>query len=174
MNNASGKFPNVLGYMTEAERLALQRCVIESSGVSGDALEIGSLNGLSALLILSVLQSDKKLYCVEIGDTSNLNSNVAGSPFAGQLRVINSDVKDLKPEEIPTLSFAFVDHDHSYENTVAAFNLIWPKLSAGGIIAFHDYGHPNYEGGTSAINMLAIRHSLREYLRETSLIVFVK
>ena len=178
MNNSSGKFKDVIGYMTEAERIALQRCVLETTMLDGDALEIGSLNGLSALLILSVLRSDKTLICIEQGQCETLFHNLVKYEHAGQVAIKNEDFNkvELKPET--KISFAFIDHDHSYVNNMAAFNKLLGYVLKGGIIALHDNGNPIFEGGTKAIEdikELAEKYqTFLEYMRADSFIAFQK
>lgn len=154
MNNTSGKFTKVEGYISEDERIALQRCVLETSHVTGDALEVGSLCGLSALLILSVLQSGKTLLCIEQNPVEILSENLIKYGYGENAAIINEDFKTAAIRNDAKFSFVFIDHDHTYENNVAAFNKFWPLLSPGGIFAFHDYGHPQYEQGTKAIDDL--------------------
>jgi hypothetical protein len=49
---------------------------------------------------------------------------------------------DSTQVELPTerLAFAFVDGDHSPEGVRSDFELVWARLSPGGLAAFHDYG----------------------------------
>lgn len=174
MNNTSGKFPSVLGYISEPERISLQRCVLDTSHIPGDALEVGSLNGLSALLILSVLESSKTLICVEKGETTSLGKNLWQYELLRQSKLLQADFKELTLPDEMNLSFCFIDHDHTYENTIAAFNKFWPCLSPGGIMSFHDYGHPDYSGGSKAIGELMEQHSLRHADAGGSFIAFKK
>lgn len=176
--NSSGKYLDVIGYLTENERIALQRCVLETSRVTGDALEIGSLNGLSALIIWSVLALDKKLLCIEKGQVETLNANLLKHAIHHVTRtegwaVFNDDFKNVDLGHWP-LSFVFIDHDHTFENTRAAFDQFWGSLSVGGIMAFHDYSHPDFEDGTRAINAIMKGRGMEPYLQADSLIAFKK
>jgi predicted O-methyltransferase YrrM len=163
MNNNSGQFPSVVGYISQPERIALQRCVLDTAHIPGDALEIGSLNGLSALLILSVLDSSKNLICIEKGQTETLSKNLFESGLSDNFVIINNDFNIVELSGDAKLSFVFIDHDHTYENTIAAFNRFWPLLSSGGIIAFHDYGHPEFPGGSKAIQELMNNFPLKHW-----------
>lgn len=171
--NKSGKFHNVFGYIEESERIALQKCVLETSEVLGHAMEIGSLNGLSALLILSVLKSDKELICLEKNSVEALTFNLDKFGFRGNRIIIN---KDFKEEIIldPWLSFVFIDHSHTHQDNIDAFEKFWPRVSAGGILSFHDYNDPNWEDGTRAINELIVKYSLTTYIMGGSFISFRK
>lgn len=41
-------------------------------------------------------------------------------------------------DDIGKIDFAFIDGDHSYDGVLNDFNVIYPNLSEGGIIVFHD------------------------------------
>jgi hypothetical protein len=55
------------------------------------------------------------------------------------LRVV---VGDSTSVELPTerLAFAFVDGSHVPDDVRSDFELVWTRLTSGGIAAFHDYG----------------------------------
>lgn len=170
--NLSGKFPNVLGHISENERMALQRLVLETSAVDGDALEIGSLNGLSALIILSALASSKKLICVEIGQIETLKANLISHGVSKQWMIINEDFKKVCGTW--KFSFIFVDHDHTFDNNRAAFDQFWGNLQVGGIMVYHDFNHPDFQDGTRAINAIMKGRGMEPYLQADSLIAFKK
>lgn len=172
--NSSGKFPSVFGYLAEVERIALQRCVLETADVPGDAMEIGSLNGLSAALILSVIESHKTLVCVEKGETETLSFNLTKFQLGERAAIVNQDFNELPPVAIQSLSFVFVDHSHTYEDNLAAFNRFWPHLSSEGLFAFHDYQDPNWKEGTAAIDELIRQFKLVTHIRGGSFIAFKK
>lgn len=52
--------------------------------------------------------------------------------------------KMAKFVEDGTLSLVYIDADHTYQGCKADINIWWPKLRSGGIMAFHDYGNPDY------------------------------
>ncbi len=58
----------------------------------------------------------------------------------GQIKVIR-DVSTvaLGGFEDESISFAYVDGDHSYEGVKADIDKLFPKMSVGGVIAFDDY-----------------------------------
>lgn len=159
--NTSGKFPTVFGYIAEVERIALQRCVLNTANIPGDAMEIGSLNGLSALLILSVLESHKTLMCVEKGEVETLSFNLTKFQLGERVAIINQEFAAIPLVAIKELSFVFIDHSHTYDDNIAAFEKFWPRISPGGMLAFHDYKDPNWADGTRAIDDLIAKHKLR-------------
>lgn len=170
--NTSGKFPTVFGYIAESERIALQRCVINVSEVPGDSIEIGSLNGLSALLTLSVLESHKMMLCVEKGQVETLTSNLEMFGFKPRVVILNTDFRDVSTNW--KFSFVFIDHSHTHADNIAAFDKFWPLVSSGGILSFHDYQDPNWADGTRAIDELIAFHKLIMCDRGGSFIAFKK
>ena len=149
--------------MAEVERIALQRCVLKTSHIPGDCVEIGSLNGLSALLTLSVMGSDKTLYCVEYNQVDSLRGAIQMFQFmvgAHNVEIINKDFHNVCFDG-SKFSFALIDHSHSYDDNIMAFEKLWPKVSSGGILAFHDYGDLNWVGGTRAIDELIAKYDLK-------------
>jgi len=178
--NTSGKFPEVVGYISEQERIALQLCVLEVTNILGDAIEVGSLNGLSALLTLSVLPSWKTLICVECGQVETLKENLDkyGLCEGHKVGVLNQDFKEIpKLKTNPQFCWCFIDHDHTYENTMAAFDKFWPMITEGGIMAFHDYGHVDFQGGTRALNEImeaSTKHGIEVESKAGGFIAFRK
>lgn len=172
--NTSGKFPSVFGYIAEAERIALQRCVLNTSNVPGDAMEIGSLNGLSALLILSVLESRKHLICVEKGQIETLSDNLSKFGLSTNAFLAREDFHTFFVPQNISLSFVFIDHSHTYDDNIAAFEKFWPLISPGGMLSFHDYQDPNWVDGTRAIDDLIAKYGLTPHITGGSFISFKK
>ncbi len=56
----------------------------------------------------------------------------------------------------PPPGLVFVDSSHACEETLAAFRAWRPAVVRGGVIAFHDYGHPDYPGVAEAIAELGL------------------
>lgn len=54
------------------------------------------------------------------------------------------------------VEFLFVDSSHDRAETVATFQAWEPHLAPGGVVVFHDYGHPEYPGVAEAIAELGL------------------
>lgn len=176
IQNTSGKFHTVKGFVSESERIALQHCVLTTATIPGDCVEVGSLNGLSALLTMTVMGSGKTLYCVELNQVDSLRGVVAMWQFmvgAHNVQIINQDFRNV-PFEDTHFSFVFIDHSHGYKDNIDAFEKFWPKVSPGGILSFHDYQDPNWQEGTRAIDWLIEKYRLGVPLRGGSFIAFKK
>lgn len=54
-------------------------------------------------------------------------------------------------EDPPEADFLFVDSSHEREETANTFRNWQPHLAPGAVVAFHDYGHPDFPGVAEAI-----------------------
>lgn len=54
------------------------------------------------------------------------------------------------------VDFLFIDSSHDRAETVATFRAWEPHLAPGAVVAFHDYGHPDYPGVAEAIEELGL------------------
>jgi predicted O-methyltransferase YrrM len=54
------------------------------------------------------------------------------------------------------VDFLFIDSSHDRAETVATFRAWEPHLAPGAVVAFHDYGHPDYPGVAEAIVELGL------------------
>lgn len=142
-------------HCAELERLADLAC-------GRDVLEVGSFRGLSAW---GMAASARSLVCV---DTFSANS--AGQDQQATLttlddfrrsvaRYSNVDVyvgtseaaADSWPGE-REYDLVFLDAMHTYPDVKADSLRWWPRLRAGGVFAFHDYGHGDFPGVLQAVD----------------------
>ena len=65
------------------------------------------------------------------------------------IRKFSKDAVDIIPATIDSI---YIDADHSYAGVWNDLCTWFPKVRVGGIIAGHDYGHPNFPGVKQAIN----------------------
>ena len=75
------------------------------------------------------------------------------------LRNISVIAADSKTVQLPVdrICFAFVDGNHSPDYVRSDFSLVWPRLSPGGVAAFHDYGF-DLPQVTSTLDELCAHH----------------
>jgi predicted O-methyltransferase YrrM len=64
------------------------------------------------------------------------------------------DVRGPRPGEAAEL--LFIDSSHDRESVLAAFRAWHAALMPGSVVAFHDYGHPEYPGVHDAILELGL------------------
>ena len=51
-----------------------------------------------------------------------------------------------------SLDFVFLDSCHEFDHVLAEIDAWHPKVKPGGILAGHDYGHPDYPGVKKAVS----------------------
>lgn len=110
------------GWMTRAEADLLWRYC------RAPWCEIGSYKGRSAV----VLSARGRGYCVDIGEPW----------YQGRLPInvefVKGDCLDVADQVPAPLSFLYLDADHEYDATMAAFHAYEDKVVDGGYIALHD------------------------------------
>jgi predicted O-methyltransferase YrrM len=55
----------------------------------------------------------------------------------------------------------FIDSTHEREPTLAEFRAWRPRLAPGAVVAFHDYGHPDFPGVEEAVRELGLEGERR-------------
>jgi hypothetical protein len=61
-------------------------------------------------------------------------------------------------EPVPML---FIDSTHEREPTLEEFAAWRPRLAPGAVVAFHDYGHPEFPGVEEAVRELGLEGERR-------------
>ena len=70
----------------------------------------------------------------------------------------------LGPAVPPPVDAVFIDSSHEREETMATFRTFESVLSAGGVVAFHDYDDDDYPGVTEAVRELGLDGDARGHL----------
>ena len=117
--------------------------------VNARAVEIGSYLGASTCYIVAGLaECGGHLFCVDtwhnetmaegLQDTfGKFQDNLA--PVINLITVVRKRSDELSGSDIPTeLDFAFIDADHDYEAVRQDFERLAGRISAQGVVAFHD------------------------------------
>lgn len=152
MNHELGMFQNVLGLICDEDRIHLQTAILATSYVQGDLLEVGCLQGLSALCSIMVMPKDKRIVLVDL-NVADARNNLEYYNVLHRAIVVQQDFHQFARESPASKwSHIFIDHNHSYEDNSAAIRYFWPQLNPGGIISFHDYGHTDYPGVKKAVD----------------------
>jgi predicted O-methyltransferase YrrM len=68
--------------------------------------------------------------------------------------------QDVRPEP-GSVGFVFVDCAHDRQTTADAFRAWEPAVVWGGVIAFHDFDHPDYPGVREAVEELGLTGEVR-------------
>jgi len=114
------------------------RLLVETSGAK-NALEVGTAVGYSGIFIaLGLEQTGGKLTTIEIDpkQMAQAKENLAKAGLAHRVTCIEGDAHKV----VRTLKgpFDFIFFDADKENQVDYFNVLFPKLRAGGVIVSHN------------------------------------
>ena len=158
--------PNIPGWLTEIEAMALYSLAYAYNQETAIAIEIGSLHGLSSAIIARAI-SKGSLYCIDEWDGGYYcseefkydNGNDLDLPKLGlpnHKEIFLSYTKDfdnisiiqgISPGCVSTWSkpvdFIFLDATHTNPNDWDNIEFWLPKIKSGGRIIGHDY-HPRW------------------------------
>ena len=151
--------------------------------IPGDFVEVGAFCGggtykLSRFLLRE--RSEKRLFAIDCFDIHADHSECTAGERMGDMysrmlegksqeevfRQVTQGLTNLvvmatdsKKASLPTnaVAFGFVDGNHSPDYVESDFYLVWEKLSPGGVVAFHDYGHDLPEV-TAKLDELCAKH----------------
>ena len=154
----------------------LEKVLLEK--VEGSVVEFGCFAGTTSLFIrrlLDEIDSTRDFHTYDsfegLPQKSIEDASVAGSDFkAGELKATKHDFvrnfkkaglklpyihkgwfSELKPKELPEqIAFAFLDGDF-YQSILDSLELVWPRMSAGGVVVVDDYMRSNLPGATRAV-----------------------
>lgn len=149
---------------------------ILKQNIFGDVVEFGCYVGESSKYLRMILDhycSDKKLYVYDSFDglpelskyeehsgwrsgtlktsidilKSNFNNNGLKLPI-----ITKGWFKDIQPNQLPeNICFGFLDGDF-YDSIFDSLSLVYPKLSNGGCLIFHDYERNDLPGVKAAVD----------------------
>jgi SAM-dependent methyltransferase len=169
-----------VGYETLLEEIESHRL----DRIEGDVLEIGPLLGGGTVKLCGWFgrsAPEKRVIVVDVFDPAFDQTITAAGWTMEELyanwvgdrdqRAVFDDVTkgctnlvtiagDSATVEIPAerLAFAFVDGNHSPDYVRSDFELVWRRLTPGGIVAFHDYGG-DLPGVTSTLHACIGAHA---------------
>lgn len=165
--------------------------VLESTlrnNIPGDVVEFGCYVGESSKylrMMLNKYDSDKELYVYDsfegLPPLSSYEINTgwrSGTLKTSQEVLIENFISNnLKPpivykswfSDIPSqaipnnISFAFLDGDF-YESIRDSLKIVYPRLSVGGCIIFHDYERPDLPGVKAAVDEYLLSLNYNSYI----------
>lgn len=156
MKLAPGTFAGLAGPEIDLFKIYL-------SGLQGDGVEIGCLDGFSSAIILE--SSHLHLTCIDpfvpdsmepslIGSEERFRYNVA--PFEHRWKLLKVFSQDAILSWIAPIDFLFIDGDHNYEAVLRDFDQWTPFIKKGGLLAMHDSrmsrpGGANFHPGPSQV-----------------------
>ena len=116
-------------------------------------VEIGSAHGYSACLISIALEQNMSghLWAVDPHFQNHWSDNHAEDTYGAMTRhlramgqagkrvtIIRQTTEKAVDQLPPSIDFAFIDGDHSYDGVKLDWDAIRPRLAAFGIVIFHD------------------------------------
>ena len=139
-----------------------------------DVLEVGSFKGLSSWGMATTARS---LFCVDtfrsnsggqqqveelttlvhflhaVSRFKNVSYFVGTSAEAhAQAHPVGQNTEGGSFVPHGQFDMVFLDAMHDYENVKADIDRWWPRVRAGGLMAFHDYGHGDFPGVKLAVD----------------------
>ncbi|MCL4383824.1 class I SAM-dependent methyltransferase [Patescibacteria group bacterium] len=79
------------------------------------------------------------------GNWSKIDVKKYFAPWEKKINLHVMTTKEFCQRDSHIFDYIYIDGDHSYEGVKSDFLLLWPKLSEGGFILFHDI-NSKYEG----------------------------
>jgi predicted O-methyltransferase YrrM len=164
------------GWTNRKKLLFLYNLVKQTKNVKGDILEIGSAFGRSTVLF--GLSSRKKIWSIDphSGGLAYIEKNQdqnSFEEFSSNLKRFNlkniailkhttKEVIDKKliPDDVP-FSLVFIDGLHTPEGVTLDFELSYPLLQRGGVMAFDDYFVEKVKDYADTIDRLVQKKNIR-------------
>jgi hypothetical protein len=131
-------------------------------GISGDVLEIGVYQGLSAITVAHLRGAGRRMTAIDMFETRVTDAAYGSGKayrelFEANMRAFHEPLDflgivtgasgELKAADFPrTFSFCHVDGGHSPQETFADLIFASEILIPGGILALDDYFNPQYPG----------------------------
>jgi len=132
---------------------------LESAGIIGEAIEVGTYLGESTSHFLSSWPHCSKIFCIDSYDNDYLadmdptqkrsgdeiyisTRQELSRRFPGRTKILRKSA----PEAAKTFStdyfdFIYIDGDHSYEGCLRDLKSYYPLARAGALISGHDYSY---------------------------------
>jgi hypothetical protein len=150
-----GAFPyDIQGWLLPAEGRALADLARGKR-----VLEIGSYCGLSTVCLARTAEHvtavdyfDGRCTPAPRDTLTEFRANLERYGVADNVSVCHADAEI----PLPQYDLAFIDGAHDYESVRTDIRRTSDVLKSGGLIAFHDYGHPSHPGLSAAVNELLL------------------
>jgi len=124
-------------------------------------VEAGTGNLADFMLATTPLEAGKNVWCVASLSDVKKNLRETGYPF-DRFVFVEGDVALTLRESVPDkISLLRLDTDW-YESTLVELEVLYPKLSLGGVLILDDYGH--WQGARQAVDEYFDQIGLRPYM----------
>ena len=126
----------------EMDKQFLLAASLLASNIEGDYMEIGSWAGGSAVLLCTYMPNDKILHAIDCDPQPTFKSNIIEYGCQNKINFIHDTFQNYF-QDIPEnlkLALLFIDAgDHNSEDSELILKTLWPFVSKGGLVIFHDY-----------------------------------
>jgi len=112
----------------------------------GVIVEIGSFYGASMAIFGLTSDESVRIYCVDLAIKPDLSTNIIKYGLSGKVAILPGDSAEVAKRWKLPIDFLFIDGGHSYENEMSDSEKWAPFVKKGGIVAWHDYDYPLYDG----------------------------
>jgi hypothetical protein len=137
----------IAGWLQQADALKLYELAYYATG---DILEFGTNNGLSAFIMARAIQATgggRKVITMEIDSfcAAVARENLAQRGLSPFVEIWLGDANETCRQFIAQgarFNFAFVDHSHLYEDMRAACAALDILMNPGALVLFHDFTDP--------------------------------
>lgn len=184
------KIPDDRKKTKKTSKDAIRKTLLARLPKGGIAVEIGVWHGDFSPIILDIVKPDR-LFLIDPWEHIEVDSH--SNAFVGRTKddkmedifqkvrkrfekeieaervsiIRDYSVPALKLFDDESISFAYIDGDHSYEGVSADLKTIFPKIKFGGIIAFDDYHRRGWwkDGVIRAVNEFVGTHARQVRIR---------
>lgn len=145
----------VAGWLYPAEGETLQRLAIGKTVV-----EIGSFKGLSTIVMARVARTVVAIDPFDQCEVTNrrdtfpvFRENIREHGVEGKVVPIVATSGQVCPLlQRGAFDLGFIDGEHTYQAVCADISYMAPLIKPGGVLTFHDYGHPEFPGIAQAVD----------------------
>jgi hypothetical protein len=125
--------------------------------------DIEATSGVSATQLLETTEvgDGNNVWCVASRDDVETNLRLTGYPM-DRFRFVQGDVAQTLRAEVPEqIAILRLDTDW-YESTKVGLEVLYPRLVAGGVCIFDDYGH--WQGARQAVDEYFAEQGIRPFM----------
>ena len=131
-------------------------------------LEIGTRDGDSLRVVIENSPELDRIVCCDTwgseyggsgrGSDDHIHRMLAELLYVGNLACLTGHSKQTVPALKGPFDLVLVDGDHSYAGAMADLENVWPLVSRGGCVVFHDTNHPAHPDLARCFEEFVERH----------------
>ena len=130
--------------------------ILRASAGARQVVEIGTGTAWTAIA-LTLARRERRVLSLDLEERPERERYLRLMPASarGRLELALRD-GEQGPRDERELDFVFIDSSHRLDETKRTFLLWSERLRPGGVVAFHDWGNPDYPEVTEAIEQLGL------------------